>query len=200
MHVSKRESVEAVRVGKVRGARVTAEVTPHHLLLTDESLMGYNTRAKVNPPLGSETDRQALIAALLDGTLDCIATDHAPHTDMEKDGTVPEAPFGMVGLETALGICVEALVNPGLCDFGFVVERLTSRPAGVLGLDSGRLQVGAPADVTLVDLNKIWTVDPARFHSRSRNSPFAGMKLSGQVIMTIVSGRIVFREGEILRG
>jgi dihydroorotase len=197
MHVSKKESVEAVRVGKARKARVTAEVSPHHLALTDEALRGYNTAAKVNPPMGSEADRQSLIAALLDGTLDCIATDHAPHTAIEKDQTVAEAPFGAVGLETALGVCIGALVTPGLCDLGFVIERLTARPAQILGLESGRLIVGAAADITLFDPNAQWTVDPSKFHSRSRNSPFAGTTLTGKVRTTIVAGNIVYQDGQI---
>jgi dihydroorotase len=198
MHVSKHQSVETIRVGKARNARVTAEVTPHHLLLTDEALRGYNTRAKVNPPMGSEIDRQSLIAALLDGTIDCIATDHAPHTDIEKDSTVQEAPFGMVGLETALGVCIEALIKPGFCDLPFLLERLTTRPAAILGLPTPALTAGAIADITLLDPLRTWIVDPAKFHSRSRNSAFAGTQLTGQVTHTIVAGKLIYQDGQIL--
>lgn len=197
MHVSKSESVEAVRVGKKRGVRVTAEVTPHHLVGTDELLRGYNTLAKVNPPMGSEQDRQALVAGILDGTIDCLATDHAPHTDMEKDQTVPEAPFGMVGLETALGLSLEALHQSGLADLAFVLERWTHYPAKVLNLPSGRLVEGSPADLTLLDPNEAWIVDPRTFHSRSRNTPFAGRQLKGRVKTTIAAGQVVFNKSQI---
>ncbi|MGI8907468.1 MAG: dihydroorotase [Candidatus Sumerlaeaceae bacterium] len=202
MHVSKRESVEVLRRAKAqmgartngsRLGRLTAEVTPHHLCLTDEALLGFDTAAKVNPPLGSEEDRQALIEALLDGTIDCIATDHAPHTDIEKDFPITECPFGMVGLETAFPLVYTSLVKTGRMSLPFLIERMTSKPADVLHLQPrGTLAQGAPADLVIIDLEKEFEVTPQFFRGKSCNSPLIGQRVQGLVMRTIVGGRTVF--------
>lgn len=198
MHVSKKESIEHIRHGKARGIRVTAEVTPHHLTLTDEAVANFDTRAKVNPPMGSEEDRLALLEALLDGTIDCIATDHAPHTDIEKDLPVNECPFGMIGLETAFPLMYTRLVKTGKMSLPFLIRRITSVPAQIIHVDPrGSLKIGAPADVTIVDLNEEFEVTRDFFHSKSKNSPFIGTKFQGRVRQTIVGGRVVYRDGVI---
>ncbi|MBX7246138.1 MAG: dihydroorotase [Candidatus Sumerlaeaceae bacterium] len=192
MHVSKRESLEPIRRAKARGVKVTCEVTPHHLTLTDDALLDFNTAAKVNPPLGSEDDREALIEALLDGTIDCIATDHAPHTDIEKDLPITEAPFGMIGLETAFALLYTRLVIPGIIPLPLLIEKLTSAPARVIHLEPrGMLSAGAPADLTIVDLFEEFTVEESMFQSKSRNSPLIGVPLQGRVRATIVGGKVV---------
>jgi dihydroorotase len=199
MHISKEQSLEHVRQGKKHGVRVTCEVTPHHLTLTDEALLQFSTCAKVNPCLGSGSDREALIDALLDGTIDCIATDHAPHTDIEKDQPITDAPFGMIGLETAFAVLYTKLVLPGRVPLALLVEKMTAGAAHVLNLEPrGSLAPGAPADITLVNLDKEWTVGAEAFLSKSRNSPYIGEKLTGVVDTTIVGGRIVFRDGKIV--
>lgn len=194
MHVSKKESIGHVRRGKALGVRITAEVTPHHLILTDEALAGFDTAAKVNPPMGSAEDREALIEALLDGTIDCIATDHAPHTDIEKDLPITECPFGMIGLETAFPLLYTKLVRTGRMKLEFLIEKLTTAPARVLHLEPrGCLNVGAPADLVLINLDSPVNVREDGFRSRSRNSPFVGQQLQGAIEKTIVSGRVVFQ-------
>ena len=198
MHVSKKESIEHVRHGKARGINVTAEVTPHHLTLTDESVADFNTAAKVNPPMGAEEDRVALLEALLDGTIDCIATDHAPHTAIEKDLPINECPFGMIGLETAFPLMFTRLVKPGIMTLPFLVERITAVPARIIHVDPrGTLAKDAPADITLVNLDEEFEVTEDFFHSKSRNSPFIGTKFFGRVKRTIVGGKTVFENGEI---
>jgi len=198
MHVSKRESLTHIRAGKARGVKVTAEVTPHHLTLTDAAVSDFDTSAKVNPPMGAEEDRQAMLEALLDGTIDCIATDHAPHTDIEKDMPITECPFGMIGLETAFPLLYTRLVKPGIMSLPFLIERMTSRPAEIIHIaPRGTLAPGAPADITLVDLNEEFEVTRDFFHSKSRNSPFIGDKFQGRIKRTIVGGRTVFLNGEI---
>lgn len=200
MHVSKRESAEVLRQAKAqvqnrnpRGGRLTAEVTPHHLTLTDEELSNFNTAAKVNPPLGSADDREAMIEALLDGTIDCIATDHAPHTDIEKDMPITDCPFGMVGLETAFALVYTHLVMPGRFALPFLLEKMTCAPADVLGLrPRGTLDEGAPADLVLIDLEREFEVTRSFFRGRSSNSPLIGRRLQGLVMRTFVSGRTVF--------
>lgn len=201
MHVSKKESLAPIRAGKARGVRVTAEVTPHHLCLTDEALADFNTYAKVNPPIGSAADRDALREALLDGTIDCIATDHAPHTDIEKDLPITEAPFGMIGLETAFPLLYTELVVPGIATLEFIIERMTAVPARIIHLEPrGTLAVGAPADVTVLDLSGEREVTRDSFKSKSRNSPLIGRKLKGAIAATVVGGRLVYRDGEIVAG
>src|SRR5207245_2575608 len=191
-HASAALSVDAVRRGKARGVRVTAEATPHHLVLTDEVVRSseYDTSTKMNPPLRSEADRQALIQGLRDGTIDCIATDHAPHTVDDKKVEYDLAAFGIVGLETAVALCLDRLVAPGLITLPRLVELLSTRPAAVLGLPGGTLAPGAPADVTVLDLSRRQKVDPARFLSKGRNTPFGGWTLKGAPVMTMVGGRV----------
>jgi dihydroorotase len=195
-HVSAASSVDSVRRGKARGVRVTAEATPHHLLLTDEAVResGYDTATKVNPPLRSEADRQAVLSGLRDGTVDCIATDHAPHTVDDKKVEYDQAAFGMVGLETAVALCLDRLVGAGLVELPHLVTLLATNPARVLGLPGGTLALGAPADVTVLDLAKRRQVDPKRFESKGRNTPFGGWILKGWPAMTIVGGRIAWKD------
>jgi len=196
-HLSAAASVDAVRRGKARGVAVTAEVTPHHLFLTDEAVRetGYDTHTKMNPPLRSDADRKAVIEGLRDGTIDCIATDHAPHTVDDKQVEFDHAAFGIVGLETAVPLCLDRLVGAGLMKLPQLVALLSSNPARVLGLPGGTLAPGSPADITVLDLAKKRTVDPARFASKSRNTPFGGLSLRGWPVMTIVAGRVVWKAG-----
>ncbi len=195
-HLSAAASVDAVRRGKARGVRVTAEVTPHHLFLTDEAVResGYDTNTKMNPPLRSEADRQAVLAGLLDGTIDCIATDHAPHTVDDKKVEYDQAANGVVGLETAVALCLARLVGAGLVELPHLVALLSANPARVLGLPGGTLAPGSPADLTVLDLAKKRQVDPARFESRGRNTPFGGWILKGWPAMTIVGGRVAWKD------
>lgn len=192
-HLTTGRSLDLVRQAKKRGAPVTCEVTPHHLLLTDEEVekSGYSTNTKMKPPLRSAADRAALLEGLADGTIDAIASDHAPHHADEKDVEFSLAPFGIVGLETTLSLCLDRLVGEGVISLERLIELLTSGPARVLGLPGGSLAVGEPADLTLIDLNREVTVDPKTFHSKSRNTPFAGWTLKGAPAGTIVSGRRV---------
>lgn len=184
-------STDALRRARSRNIPITAEVTPHHLALTDAAVCHYNTNTKTVPPLRTESDRQALIAALVDGTIDCIATAHAPHTVTEKDVEYDYAPFGINGLETAFSVCYQALVQAGHCDLLTLVDCLTQRPAGVLGLDCGTLAEGAYADVVILDTQASWTPQENTFHSRSSNSPWLGEALPGRVRDTFHHGRHV---------
>jgi dihydroorotase len=192
-HLSTRRSVELIRDGKARGLRVTTEVTPHHLLLTDREVFesGFSTHTKMNPPLRSESDRQAVMEGLLDGTIDLIASDHAPHHEDEKNVEFSEAPFGIVGLETTTSLCLDRLVKPGLMSLARLVELLSCRPAEVFSLPGGSLANGQPADVTILDLDKEVTIDVEAFESKSRNTPFAGWTLQGAAVRTIVGGRLI---------
>jgi dihydroorotase len=194
-HISTVGSVRMVREAKARGIHVTAEACPHHFTLTEELARGYNTHAKMNPPLRTWQDVQAIKEGLRDGTIDVIATDHAPHAPQEKQQEFTEAPFGIVGLETALPLTL-GLVEEGILDLETAVAKLTVRPAEAFGLAKGTLAVGADADVVLVSPHAQWEVDPARFRSKSRNTPFAGWKVKGLVTMTLVGGRIVFEAAE----
>jgi dihydroorotase len=195
-HLSALASVDSVRRGKARGVRVTAEVTPHHLFLTDAAVRetAYDTNTKMNPPLRAEADRQALIAGLQDGTIDCIATDHAPHTADDKKVEYDLAANGVVGLETAVALCLDRLVGAGLLGLGQLVAALSTNPARVLGLPGGTLAPGSPADITVLDLAKKRQVDSARFESRSRNTPFEGWILKGWPVLTIVGGRVAWKD------
>jgi dihydroorotase len=190
-HLSSADSVDLVRRAKKAGIRVTAEATPHHITFTDEALREYDTNFKMNPPLRSEGDRQALIEGLIDGTIDCIATDHAPHTSDEKDRELDAAPFGIIGLETALGVCLEALVHSSRMSLAALVDLMTRRAANVLRLPKGTLLPGADADVCVFDPDEVWTVEPP-FQSRSTNSPWLGKSLRGRVRRTYVRGRLVW--------
>jgi dihydroorotase len=191
-HVSTRFGVESIRQAKARGVRVTAEATPHHLVLTHDAVDGYRTEAKMNPPLRSAKDVEAVRAGLADGTLDTIATDHAPHHYDEKEAAFAEAPNGIVGLETALGVVLTGVVAEGVIDVGTMIDRMSCAPARAFGIPGGTLAAGSPADVTVFDPDAEWVVDPTTFRSKSRNTPFAGWKLRGRPRMTIVGGRSVF--------
>ena len=192
-HLSSRGSVELVRRAKEKGLRVTAEVCPHHYTLTHEAVEGYNTNAKMSPPLREAADRESLREALRDGTIDVIATDHAPHHYDAKEREFEDAPNGIIGLETAFALGVTELVETGLLTLPELLLRMSTAPARVFGLGGGTLAVGAPADVVLLDPAARWTVDPSLFVSKSRNTPFAGRELTGRAELTIVGGRIVHR-------
>ena len=197
-HISSRYSVGIIRRAKERGVKISAEATPHHIALTDESLATYDTNFKMNPPLRTEVDRRALIAGLRDGTLDIIATDHAPHTDYEKDKEFDFAPNGIIGLETALAICLDVLVRQNKFKLSRVIDLMTAQPARVLGLPAGTLLPGAAADVCLFDPAEKWRYDAKAGFSKSSNSPWHGALLTGRVKTTIVGGRVVFDRNRIL--
>lgn len=190
-HVSTPESIEAIRQAKQRGVRVTAETAPHYFTLTEEAVKGYNTNAKMNPPLRTEKDRQAVRAALADGTLDVIATDHAPHSILEKDLEFNRAMNGIIGLETSLPLSLQ-LVRDGVLTLEQLVTRMSKTPAQILGLDNS-LVSGAPADMTLIDENAEWTVAASEMHSKSANTPFDGWTMKGRAVRTIVDGKTVFQ-------
>lgn len=198
-HMSTKGSVELIRWGKERGIRVTAEVCPHHLSLTEESVRGYETNAKMNPPLRTAKDVEALREAVKDGTIDLIATDHAPHHYDEKEREFADAPNGIVGLETALAVVVTNLVEKGGLAFSDLVDRMSCTPARLFNLPGGSLKRGAVADVTVFDPSERWKVDPSKFLSKGRNSPYVGMALVGRAACTIVGGSVVFRSGNPAR-
>ena len=198
-HMSTKGSVELIRWGKERGIRVTAEVCPHHLSLTEESVRGYETNAKMNPPLRTAKDVEALREAVKDGTIDLIATDHAPHHYDEKEREFADAPNGIVGLETALAVVVTNLVEKGALGFSDLVDRMSCTPARLFNLPGGSLKRGAVADVTVFNPSERWTVDPTKFLSKGRNTPYAGMPLVGRAACTIVGGSVVFRSGNPAR-
>jgi dihydroorotase len=193
-HVSAFGSVALIRTAKAAGLTVTAETAPHYFSLTDEAVRGYDTFAKVNPPLRTAVDVAAIKEGLADGTLDAIACDHAPHTSLEKDLEFEAAAFGLIGLETSLGLSLK-LVHDKVLTLGQLVAKMSTNPARILNVPGGTLAVGTPADVTLMDLNRTWTVDANRFASKSRNCPFNGWTLPGKAVMTIVGGRVVWEEG-----
>ncbi|WP_051273614.1 dihydroorotase [Desulfotruncus alcoholivorax] len=195
-HISTAGSVALVREAKKRGISVTAEVTPHHFSLTDGAVADYSTNAKVNPPLRGEADLQAVLAGLADGTIDVIATDHAPHTYDEKNVEFDLAPFGMVGLETAVGLVWSELVHKGILTPLQAVAKLSFNPASILGLNRGMLTEGAAADITIIDPDLEETVDPAKFAGKGRNTPFTGRKLKGMPVMTIVAGEIKYQRSQ----
>ena len=192
-HLSTAGAVRLVRDGKSRGVHVTAEVTPHHLVLTEDAVREYDPNTKMSPPLRTKRDTEALVEGLVDGTIDCIATDHAPHALSEKEGEFDHAAFGVVGLETAVAVLLDRLVRPGVMPLSTLVARMSSDPARLLNLPGGRLTAGAPADITILDLDAEHVVEPARFRSRSRNTPFGGWRLRGAPWMTIVGGSVVSR-------
>ncbi len=191
-HISTRGSADIIRRAKDDGVNVTAEVTPHHLTLTHEACEGYNTNAKMNPPLREEADVAALREALRDGTIDMIATDHAPHHYEAKERDFDDAPFGIIGLETALGLGIKELVGGGVLSLSDLIRRMSTEPAHAFHLEGGTLGKGKPADVVVFDPEVTWTVDPTRFCSKSRNTPFADRVLAGRVERTIVRGRTVY--------
>jgi dihydroorotase len=193
LHLSAAESVAAVEEAKGAGIAITAEVTPHHLTLTDEAVRSLDSRFKMNPPLRAERDRLALIEGMRSGAIDCIATDHAPHAREEKEAPFEEAPMGVTGLETAFAALYTDLVLPGVLPLELVVERM-SGGAALYGLDVPTLAPGAPANLCLVDLGAFWTVGEAGYESRSDNSCFAGRSLRGKVLMTLAAGAVAYRE------
>jgi dihydroorotase len=193
-HVSAGKTVDVIRLAKAQGVRITAEVSPHHLILTDEAVLDLDAaRHKMNPPLRSEDDRQALIEGLLDGTLDCVATDHAPHAPQEKESPFEDAPFGVTGLETAFSSCYTHLVATGRVPLELLVRRLSTDPAAALGLPVPTLADGADADVALIDLTARERVGDRGFQSKSTNSAFLGDELTGRVLLTIAGGQIAWR-------
>ena len=195
MHVSSAGSVELIRQAKAAGLPVTAEAAPHHLLLTDAACMNYDPNYKINPPLRTAEDVEALRAGVADGTIDCLATDHAPHAKEEKDMEFGLAPFGVISLECALGLYAKALIEPGMCDWGVLIAAMTHKPAGVILPDdasAGTLSPGGRADVTIIDPDMQWTVSVDAFVSKSRNCPYDGWKLKARPVATIVGGDIKF--------
>jgi len=193
-HVSTEQSVRLIRMAKQLGLKVTAEVCPHHLLLSDEDIPGMDANWKMNPPLRSPKDVQAVVEGLMDGTIDIIVTDHAPHSEEEKARGMQQAPFGIVGFETAFPLLYTKFVLTGRWTLKFLLDRMTRKPAEVFGLPWGELRVGGDADLTVIDLEQERTVDPARFVSKGRNTPFAGWKLKGWPVLTMAGGRIVWSE------
>ena len=190
-HISVKSCVEMIRRARKQGIKITAEATPHHISLTDENIKTYNTNYKTNPPLRTEEDRQALLEGLADGTITVIATDHAPHTTTAKLVEFNHAPFGIIGLETAISVCLKELVHSGLLSMKDFVAKFTTGPAEVLGFENYDLRIGNPADITVIDLEKKIKVDVTKFHSKSSNSPYDGMEFVGGPVMTIVDGKIV---------
>lgn len=196
-HMSSARAVDIVRQAKKRGVRVTAEVTPQHLTLTDECVDLYDSSTKINPPLRSKQDCDALLAGLKDGTIDAIVTDHSPHAQEEKDREYMYAPSGFPGLETSLGIMLTDLYQAGKLDLKTIVSKMTWEPAKVLQLSAGTLNVGSPADVTVIDLNQEWTVEAQKFYTKGSHSPFVGRKLKGKAVMTFVDGNLVMQDGRV---
>ena len=197
-HVSCRESIAAVAAAKADGVRITAEVTPHHLVFTDEAIRGeLHTRFKMNPPLRAEADRAALVEALRDGTIDCVATDHAPHARHEKEVPFEEAPMGTTGLETAFSALYTELVLPGALPLATLISRMTADAAGTLDLPAPAIAPGAPGNLVLVDLEAEWEVGESGYESRSENCAFAGRRLRGQILLTIAAGAIAFQKAEV---
>lgn len=196
-HISTKESVRTVRDAKRNGIKVTAEVTPHHLLLNEEHIPGNDANFKMNPPLRSREDHEALIEGLLDGTIDFIATDHAPHTGEEKAEGFELAPFGIVGLETAFPLLYTELVEKGVLTLKQLIDFLTVKPAETFNLPYGKIAVGAPADLVLLDLEQKENIDPETFLSKGKNTPFAGWSCKGWPVMTIVDGKVVWNKGRV---
>lgn len=194
-HVSCKGAVDAIREAKALGVNVTAEATPHHLVLTDEEIgKEFNTNLRVNPPLRTAEDREAVIKGLVDGTIDCIASDHAPHSVESKDCEFDMAPPGMIGLETTVGLIKTFLIDKGYMTWADAIRKMTVNPAKILDLPGGNLSDGSPADITIIDPDKKWTVKKDKFLSKSNNSPFIGMKLNGRVYKTLLGGRVVFEQ------
>nr|MBN2277122.1 dihydroorotase [candidate division Zixibacteria bacterium] len=193
-HVSTAGAVEAIRQAKREGIRVTAEAAPHHFCLTDDLIgLDFDTNLRVNPPIRAKKDVEAVIEGLVDGTIDCIATDHAPHSEEEKDVEFDMAPPGMIGLETALGLVKTRLIDKGYLSWADAIRKMTINPARILNLPGGTLEKGTDADITIIDPEKKWTVRKEKFRSKSKNSPFIGWKLTGRVEYTIVNGKVVYQ-------
>jgi len=199
MHVSSSGSVDLIRRAKGRGIRVTTEVCPHHFTLTDEGLRAFDSNFKMSPPLRGQEHIDACIAGLTDGTIEVICTDHAPHALEKKMQELDRAPFGIVGLETCLGLVVKQLIVPGHLNWMAALAKLTINPARILGIDKGTLRVGADADVTIIDPDLRWTVEPSRFRSKSNNTPFGGWELQGRAETVIVGGKIKYQSETAVR-
>ncbi len=193
MHVSSAGAIAAIRRAKERNVKITAEVTPHHITLTDEELRSFDPNFKMNPPLRSRDHVDACIRGLVDGVVDVIATDHAPHSAEKKQRAIDAAPFGVIGLETALPLAIETLVNSGLLTWSQLVEKMALNPSKILRVAKGTLQVGADADVTIIDPNLEWTFTVDQIHSKSRNTPYLNRKMKGRAVMTIVSGEVRYQ-------
>lgn len=196
-HVSTGSSVELVAQAKVRGSRVTCEVTPHHFTLSDEAVKGYDTNTKMKPPLRSAADVAALRKGIKRGTIDAIASDHAPHSEEEKDQEYDEAPFGIIGLETSFALASTELYHGKVVSLPRLVALMSTNPAGILGLPGGTLRQGSPADITMFDPEAVWAVDEKEFASKSRNTPFSGWKVRGRVVSVIVDGKVLMRDGAL---
>lgn len=197
-HISSARAADLVREGKRRGVKVTAEVTPHHLILTDDCVQLTDSSTKVNPPLRGQKDADAMLDALKDGTIDIIVSDHSPHAAEEKDREYMYAPSGFPGLETTLGLLLTELYHKGKMDLPALIAKMTSAPAALFHLNAGSLEAGMPADITVIDLDKEWVVDAEQFYTRGTHSPYVGYRLKGKAVMTVVDGRIVMRDGKVL--
>ena len=197
-HISSGRAVDIVRQAKARGVKVTAEVTPQHLTMTDDLVELFDSSTKINPPLREQKDVDAVLAGLLDGTIDCIVTDHSPHAQEEKDREYMYAPSGFPGLETAVGVLLTDLVHTGKLDIAMMIEKMTAAPARIFGINAGSLAEAMPADITVIDPELEWTVDDKKFYTKGSHSPFVGRRLKGKAVMTFVDGRLVMKDGEIL--
>ena len=197
-HISSKGAVELVRQAKKRGVKVTAEVTPHHLTLTDEEIKNFNVAAKVCPPLRSKDHVQAMIEGLKDGTIDAIVTDHSPHAFEEKDREFKFAPNGFTGMETSLGVILTNLYHTGIMTIDEIIEKMSVAPAKILKLDAGNIEIGKIADLTVIDTEKTWKVDSNKFYSRGKFTPYDGVELKGKAVATIVNGKIVMENGIIV--
>ncbi|MDD6134031.1 MAG: dihydroorotase [Selenomonadaceae bacterium] len=197
-HISSARAVDIVRQAKKRGVRVTCEVTPQHLTMTDECVNLFDTSTKINPPLRAQQDCDALLEGLKDGTIDAIVTDHSPHAQEDKDREYIYAPSGFPGLETSLGIMLTDLYHAGKLDLPTIVSKMTCEPAKVFGMDAGTLAVGKSADITVIDPELCWTVDEKKFYTKGSHSPFIGRELKGKAVLTVVAGKIVMQDGEVL--
>ena len=196
-HMSSARAVDIVRQAKKRGVRVTAEVTPQHLTMTDDCVNLYDSSTKINPPLRTQADCDALLAGLKDGTIDAIVTDHSPHAQEEKDREYMFAPSGFPGLETSLGVMLTDLYHAGKLDLKTIISKMTWEPAKVFKLDAGTLNVGSAADITVIDLDNEWVVDAKNFYTKGSHSPFIGRKFKGKAVMTFVDGKIMMRDGKV---
>ncbi|MGP1586394.1 MAG: dihydroorotase [Schwartzia sp. (in: firmicutes)] len=197
-HISSARAVDMVRQAKRRGVKVTAEVTPHHLTMTDDAVDLTDSATKVNPPLRRQADVDAMVEGLKDGTIDAIVTDHSPHAEEEKDVEYCLAPSGFPGLETALGVLLTDLYHTGKLDLPTLISKMTAEPAKLFSLRGGTLSVGSPADIAILDLEQAWTVEVEKFYTRGSHSPFAGRRLKGRAVLTMVSGQVVMRDGKIV--
>lgn len=194
-HMSLKRSVELIRFAKGQGIQVTAEACPHHFTLTDEAVKTFDTNTKMNPPLRSQEDVEAVREALSDGTIDCIVTDHAPHTQEDKEADFDHAPYGMIGLETSVGLTITELVGPGILSWPQMVERMSASPVRIIGLENkGAVREGMDGDLTMIDPHQEWEVRREDFVSKSKNSPFVGRRLKGRVVATIRAGKLVYQE------